>query len=132
VQTFQPFSAERMFSPVGSNIVDLTFVDSGTTKPATVKGFGAVYIDVDQAHTAFEFFDVNDKSLGQFPVPPMNDGFSFLGVMFDRAIVARVRITYGTTGLGPDDGPQADVAVMDDFIYDEPQPIRRAQAAKKY
>ena len=131
-KTFQPFSAERMFSPVGSNVVDLTFVVSGTARPAIARGFGAVYIDVDQEHTAFEFFDANDQSLGKFPVPPMNDGFSFLGVMFDRPIVARVRITYGTTELGPDDGPQADVAVMDDFIYDEPQRIRRTKAASRY
>src|SRR5689334_22607469 len=63
VDYLQPFSAERMFSPVGSNVVDLTFVVPGTETPALVRGFGAVYIDVDQAHTAFEFFDVNDKSL---------------------------------------------------------------------
>jgi hypothetical protein len=128
VQTFQPFSAERMFSPVSSNVVDLTFVVPGTDTPAVVRGFGAVYIDVDQGHTAFEYFDTNDKSLGKFPVPANNGGYSFLGVMYEQPIVAHVRIEYGTVALGPDDGPDADVAVMDDFIYDEPQPIRK----KKY
>lgn len=123
VQTFSAFSAERLFSPVGSNVVNVTFVVSGTDRPATVRGFGAVYVDVDTEHTAFEFFDKDDKSLGKFSVPANNGGFSFLGVSFDKPLVARVRIDYGTVGLGPDDGPTNDVAVMDDFIYDEPQAI---------
>jgi hypothetical protein len=50
---------------------------------------------------------------------------SFLGVVFRRAVVARVRIEYGNTRLGPDDGGKYDVAVMDDFIYGEPQPLSR-------
>jgi hypothetical protein len=123
--TFRPFSAERLFSPVGSNAVDLTFVIPGSERPATVRGFGAVYVDVDQEHTAFEYFDRNDKSLGRFAVPIANGGFSFLGVVFDQPVVARVRIEYGTVQLGPEDGPDNDVAVMDDFIYGEPRPIRK-------
>ena len=35
-----------------------------------------------------------------------------------------VRKAYGTVALGPEDSTQNDVAVMDDFIYGEPQPIR--------
>jgi hypothetical protein len=131
VQTFNHFSAERLFSPVGSNTVDVTFVVSGTDKPATVRGFGAVYVDVDKEHTAFEFFGVDNQSLGKFAVPVNNGGFSFLGVSFDKHIVARVRIDYGTVGLGPDDGPNNDVAVMDDFIYDEPQAIAVPAATPK-
>jgi hypothetical protein len=121
--TFAHFSAERLFSPVGSNAVDVTFVVAGTDQLATSRGFGAVYVDVDKEHTAFEFFDASDKSLGRFAVPANNGGFSFLGVLFDKPIVARVHIDYGTEGLGPDDGPAHDVAVMDDFLYDEPQAI---------
>ncbi len=116
----KPFSGERMFSPVGSNAVDLTFVVPGTTRKATVNGFGAVYVDTDLPHTAFEYFDAAGNSLGRFPVPVQNNGFSFLGVVFEAAVVARVRIEYGTTALGPDDGVNGDVAVMDDFIYGEP------------
>ena len=120
---FSHFSAERLFSPVGSNAVDVTFVVPGTNQPATARGFGAVYVDVDKEHTAFEFFDVSNKSLGRFAVPANNGGFSFLGVLFDKPVVARVHIDYGTEGLGPDDSPEHDVAVMDDFLYDEPQVI---------
>lgn len=117
---FATFSAERLFSPVGSNIVDATFFVPGTQTPALVRGFGAVYTDVDTDHTAFEYFDQAGNSLGQFAVPLSNNGLSFLGVAFDTPIVARVRIEYGTVALGPDDGADNDVAVMDNFIYGEP------------
>jgi len=121
-QTFPPFSAERIFSPIGSNIVDLRFFVPGSTTPAVVKGFGAVYIDVDrQENTAFEYFDINDNSLGVYATPLLNDGHVFLGVIFETPIVHRVRIEYGNAALGPNDGGSIDVAVMDDFIYGEPQ-----------
>jgi hypothetical protein len=118
---FQTFSQERLFSPIGSNIVDLTFFIPGTQTPALVRGFGALYTDIDTEHTAFEYFDRNNQSLGKFAVPIASNGLSFLGVAFDQPIVARVRIQYGTAPLGPNDGPDNDVAVMDDFIYGEPK-----------
>ena len=93
----------------------------GTRTPATVRGFGAVYTDTDSEHTAFEYFDKDGKSLGWFSVPIANNGLSFLGVAFDKPVVARIRIEYGTLALGPNDGPESDAAVMDDFIYREPQ-----------
>jgi hypothetical protein len=117
---FKTFSPERLFSPIDSNIVDMTFFVPGTSTPAVVSGFGAVYTSVDQAHTAFEYFDRAGGSLGKFDVPLSGDGLSFLGVVFDRPVVARVRIEYGTAALGPADDQYADVAVMDDFIYGEP------------
>jgi hypothetical protein len=51
------------------------------------------------------------------------NGFSFLGVVFARPRVARVRIKYGTGRLGPRDSKKHDVAVMDDFLYGEPQQL---------
>lgn len=129
VDTFKPFSGERLFSPVGSNVVDLTFVVPGTNRPAAVTGFGAVYVDTDLPHTAFEYFDDKGKSLGRHQVPVNNNGFSFLGVVFNGPVVARVRIEYGTTAIGPDDSPSSDVSVMDDFIYGEPQAIAATRTA---
>lgn len=122
---FKAFSEEKLFSPVGgSNLVEITFFVPGTDTPATVRGFGAVYTDVDTAHTAFEYFDVNGNSLGQFETPIADNGLSFLGVAFDEAIVFRVQVKYGTGALGPNDGEGGtDVAVMDNFIFGEPQPI---------
>ena len=80
--TFQTFSPERLFSPIGSNVVDLTFAVPGTKTPAQVRGFGAVYTNVATDHTAFEYFDTNEQSLGQFKVPIASNGLSVLGVAF--------------------------------------------------
>jgi hypothetical protein len=117
-----PFSGERVFSPVGSNVAEISFFVSGTATPAVVHGFGAVYVDVDRnENTAFEYFDINGKSLGSFAVPAKDGGHSFLAVHFPTPIVHRVRIEYGSGPLGPDESATVDVAVMDDFIYDAPQ-----------
>jgi len=120
---FETFSPERLFSPIGSNVVDMTFFVPGTDVPAVVTGFGAVYTDVDLEDSSFEFFDANDDSLGRFEVPVNPGGLSFLGVAFPDAVVARVRIAYGTDALGPDQSAEVDVAVMDDFFYGEPTAI---------
>jgi hypothetical protein len=121
VDIFKTFSPEKLFSPLGSNIVDLTFFVPGTQTPALVRGFGAVYTDVDTSHTSYEYFDQNGQSLGSFTVPIQNEGLSFLGVVFASPVVAHVRVAYGTVALGPNDDATHDVAVMDDFIYGEPQ-----------
>ena len=64
---FKTFSAERLFSPIGSATVDLTFFVPGTAIPAVVKGFGAVYADADlQDATSFQYFDSDGNSLGTF------------------------------------------------------------------
>jgi hypothetical protein len=121
--TFKAFSEERLFSPIGSNVVDLTFFVPGSGTPATVRGFGAVYTDVDTDHTAFEYFDKAGNSLGTFETPIEDGGLSFLGVIFSEPIIFRVQIRYGTAALGPNDSADADVAVMDNFIYGEPQAL---------
>src|SRR5438105_13986311 len=41
--TFAAFSAQRLFTPLGSNVVDVLFFVSGTNTPATVAGFGSVF-----------------------------------------------------------------------------------------
>jgi hypothetical protein len=123
---FQTFSPERLFTALGSTIVDVTFFEPASpTTPATVNGFGSVFTDVEIAgSTTIEYFDAQGQSLGVFPVPVgPNGGLSFLGVSFDAGEqVTGVRITSGNTTLGAanNDGPGADVVVMDDFIYGEP------------
>jgi hypothetical protein len=97
------------------------FFVPGTSTPAVTRGFGAVYTDVDELeNTAFEYFDASGNSLGTFSTPLSDNGLSFLGVSFDEPVVRHVRIRYGNSALGPDDGGAIDVAVMDDFIYGEP------------
>jgi hypothetical protein len=126
VDQFKTFSPQRLFSPIGSNVVNLTFRVPGTTQLARVRGFGAVYTDIDRSeNTAFQYFDGRGHSLGRFAVPRSPQGLSFLGVVFDTAKVARVKIEYGSGPLGPADGGNYDAAVMDDFVYGEPQPPPR-------
>jgi hypothetical protein len=113
-----------LFSPIGSNVVNLRFNVPGTSTEAAVRGFGAVYTSVDRKESAaFQYFDKRGKSLGKFAVPVSKNGLSFLGVRFAKPIVTRVKIVYGNNELGPDDGGRYDVAVMDDFIYGEPQAV---------
>jgi hypothetical protein len=123
---FEFFSPVRIFTPVGSNITDVTFTLPGAPGTAAyVTGFGAVFSDVDQVGSAtLQFFGLGNNSLGTFSVPAANNGLSFLGVNFDAGEkVGRIRITSGSVALGPNDGPDSDVVVMDDFLYSEPQPI---------
>lgn len=138
---FRAFSPLRLFTPVGSNVTDAVFFVPGTNglAPATVRGFGAVFTDVDEpdgigpskrrgnprgASTLLEYFDDDGKSLFRSFVPasPGDGSLSFFGIVFDDARIARVRITTGNVAPGPDDGKR-DIVMMDDFLYGEPQPL---------
>jgi hypothetical protein len=147
--TFSTFSPSRLFTPVGSNITEALFFVPGANPnlspgtnpqaPATVTGFGAVFTDVDQpdgsgpgkkegnrgASTLMEYFDADGKLLFSSFVPssPGDGSLSFFGIVFEDALIARVRITTGNVAPGPDDDVKNDVVVMDDFIYGEPQPL---------
>lgn len=91
-----------------------------------MSGFGSIFTDVDLANlTTIEFFNTIGVSLGVFSAPTANNGLSFLGVFFDAGErIGRVRITNGNVALGPNDVPaNADVVVMDDFIYSEPAAV---------
>lgn len=135
--SFSPFSASRLFSAIGGKVTDVTFfVPGGGNVPAAVSGFGAVFSDVDApdgggpatkrgnrgASTLVEYYGVNGELLfsSYVPASPGDGGFSFFGVVFREAIVARVRITSGDVAPGPDDSEKLDVVMMDDFIYGEP------------
>lgn len=125
---FPFFSPVRLFSPVGSNITDAQFFIPGTSTPASVSGFGAVFSDVDLANTtSIQFFDPFGTPLG-FPVfaQPANNGLSFLGVFFNGGEqIGFARITTGNTVPGPNanDGGATDIVFMDDFIFGEPRAV---------
>jgi hypothetical protein len=140
--SFSTFSPLRLFTPVGSNVTEASFFVPGFSGvfPATVRGFGAVFTDVDEpdglgplkrranprgASTLMEFFDEDNRLIfsGFVPASPGDGRLSFLGIVFDDARIARVRITAGNVAPGPDDGGENDVVMMDDFIYGEPQPL---------
>jgi hypothetical protein len=124
--TFQTFSAQRLFSAIGTNVYDVSFFVPGTSIASFTSAFGAVFTDVDLANTSsIQFFDTNNNSLGTFFAPAANNGLSFLGVQFSGGEkIARVRITQGNAALGPIDSSTAsDVVVADDFIYAEPAAV---------
>lgn len=124
--TFSPFSAQRLFTVIGSNQMDVLFFVPGTSTPGATKGFGVIFSDVDvPGTTALQFFDINGVSLGAFAASPQSSGFSFLGAFFNDGTtpIARVRITLGNTALGAgvtDNGTTRDLVVMDDFLYGNP------------
>lgn len=125
---FAPFSPNRLFAPIGSNITDGVFSIPGTggTAPAGVTGFGAVFSDVDLAGTSIAFA-TTAGGIGTLPVPtfPGNQTFSFLGVLLgpEEGLITGVRIVTGTTALGPSESAGVDLVVMDDFLYGEPQRV---------
>jgi hypothetical protein len=131
---FAPFSPERLFAPVGSNVTDVEFVVPGSDTPAVTNGLGVVFTDVDQAGpTKIELLDSDGASLGTYPVPASagDESLSFLGIALDQGVrAAGARITTGTAPLGNPDvtqGGAADIVVMDDFIYGEPLPAPAKQ-----
>ena len=134
---FSTFSPLRLFTPVGSNITEARFFIPGTDggAPALVRGFGAVFTDVDQPNgsevgnqksrrpsTFIECYDASNRLVfrGIVPSSPGTANISFFGVVFVEPIIARVRIRTGNSAPGPDDG-ELDIVMMDDFIYGEPQ-----------
>lgn len=123
---FAPFSPQRLFTAVGSNVTDIFFYVPGTNTPALTRGFGAIFSDVDMpGATRIEYFGPTGVSLGIFEVPyiPGNETFSFLGVSVPTPMISRVRIIAGNTPIGANEVPGLDVVVMDDFIYGEPVPL---------
>jgi hypothetical protein len=133
---FKAFSRSRLFTPVGSNITEASFSVPGTNgnAPATVRGFGVVFTDVDQpdgtvpgathkGSTQIDYFDKKGRLIFSSSVPaaPGDGSLSFFGIKFDDARIASVRIKTGDVAPGPNDDKQHDIVMMDDFIYGEPQ-----------
>lgn len=121
---FNTFSAQRIFTALGSNVVDVNFFVPGTLTQAGVSGFGAVFTDVDlAATTSLALFDLSNQLLGTFFAPHLlgNGSFSFVGVRYNAGEqIGRVRITSGNAALGPNETGNLDLVAMDDFIFAEP------------
>jgi hypothetical protein len=131
---FEPFSPNRLFTPVGSNITEgfFTIPNSGGSVLAGVSGFGAVFSDVDlEGPTTIQFFDNQGNLIGGVPPVPAflgNETFSFLGIVLGpgEGLIQRVVITTGNTPLGPNENG-FDPVVMDDFLFGEPQQLQVPQ-----
>jgi hypothetical protein len=123
---FKTFSPQKLFTPIGSNVSDVKFFVPGTTTPASVSGFGSVFADVSKDDaTSITYYDENGNQVDRIAAPTASAGLSFVGASYnDGTRISRVRIVTGNTTVGPDDSPSADVVVMDDFLYGEPQEIK--------
>jgi hypothetical protein len=129
VDAFEAFSPPRLFTSIGSNVIETRFVvpaGPNTGTPADTNGFGVVFSDVNVAGpTTMQYFNAKGKSLGTFVVPATGgqQTFSFLGVIFDKKRIARVLITQGNATLagGVNDAPPTtDLVVTDDFMFGFP------------
>jgi hypothetical protein len=128
---FRTFSPQKLFTALGSNVMEVNFFVPGSPRKATVNGFGAVFTDVDKlGPTKIEYFGANNTLLFTDVVPNVpnsKESLSFLGVVFNQGErIYKVRITSGNAPLSfnNNDGGAKDIVVMDDFIYGEPQPQR--------
>jgi hypothetical protein len=121
------FSKKKSIIAANSNTSEIVFKVAGTNTDAFVKGFGIVFIDVDDANsTSLEFYN-GTKSLGVFKAPARNQAgpFSFLGVQFPAEKITRVKITAGTAALAAGvkditDAGNKDIVSYDDLFYSEP------------
>lgn len=127
---FESFSKVKTFMSVGSAKMTVTFQVPGTGTPAIVNGFGIIFSDIDRDGAAsITLYAADGANLGQYLAPVRSDsaGHSFVGVVYDRPLVARVEVTSGEAALaaGTDDltdGGVHDLVITDDFLYGEPQP----------
>lgn len=123
---FQTFSAQRLFTAVGSNITDVWFFAPGTMTAATTSAFAAIFVDVEvAAQTKIEFFDENNFIIfSRDALVAGNQGLSFVGAVANAGErISRVRLTSGPNTLisnGVLGNPTDDIVVMDDFLYAEP------------
>ena len=133
---FEAFSPIKTFMATGSARMTLDFRVPGTQQAGLVNGIGIVFSDVDREGTAsIEPFTADGESLGRYAAPARVDaaGHSFIGVVYDRPVVARVEVISGEAALAPgrndlSQGGTSDLVVTDDFIYGEPQPAAPAAA----
>jgi hypothetical protein len=123
---FSSFSGNKSFAVTNATLWPVSFRVAGTSTDASVKAFGAVFVDVDKNNSTYIEFYSDQRSLGRFFVPPHdnNSNFSFLGVYFPNTEVTEVQIGHeGRLSDGEKDisqGGSKDLVVLDDFIYSEP------------
>lgn len=125
---FKAFSPEKLFTALGSRVIEVTFTVPGSDVPATVKGFGSVFTDVDvERQTRMEFFDLSGSKILTVAAPAVahaDQSQSFVGVKFtDGTEISKVRIIMGNVALNDFVSEQhgKDAVAADDFLYAEPQ-----------
>lgn len=122
---FGPFSGEKFFATIGSTITDVEFRIPGTDEVACVRGFGAIFMDIDRGGQSSLEFLLSDGTTRVFRphLPPAKSkGLSFIAARFQDVCIANVRITSGDHPVDTPDIPVPfpDGVGLDDFIYGEP------------
>ena len=143
---FPAFSPNNTFAMQGTTayqfsnrFIEQSFTIPGTATAAVTRGFGAIFVDVENAgSSSIEYFghdaSGHEVSLGSFAVPTGASGQpEFLGVLFDKPVVTDVKLTVGTNSLfttyfggsgvqsfGAENLAANDLAVTDDFVFAEP------------
>jgi len=126
---FQTFSAQRLFIARNTHIMEVSFFIPGTKIPATVKGFGVVFADVDSAtggnRSLIRCYGTDGGQLSAASAGVLDNGLSFVGISFNAGErISRCVIESGNAALSAanNDGVNGvDVVAMDDFIYGEPR-----------
>ena len=126
---FTTFSAQRLFTMRNAHIMEVNFVIPGTKIPATVNGFGVVFVDVDSStggnRSLIRVYGADGRQLSAASAPVLDNGLSFVGISFNAGErIARVVIESGNAALSAtntDGVSGVDVVAMDDFIYGEPR-----------
>ncbi len=124
---FVPFSPERMFTPVGGNTFQVNFFNpADQVTPALSRGLGVVFNDVEVDNlTEMTLYDITGEVLAsEYVLAGENGGLSFLGFIFEEAVIAYAEITVGDLYFDGKNfvGGGKDAVVMDDFIFGEPVP----------
>ncbi len=120
---FTVFSAQKLFTSIGTNDYNVDFFVPGSEVRARSKGFGVVFTNVALPFTsAIELYNADGLLLGRYYAPVAAKGLSFVGVAFPNKMIARVRIVPGNAVAGAADDPAhgRNVVMVDDFIYGEP------------
>lgn len=151
---FPAFSVENtfaMFDPKDGQFEDRNiqqrFVLANTDTQAGTRGFGAIFVDVEQeGSSSIEFFGkdaANEKvSLGKYYVKPgaKSGEAQFLGVLFDAPVISEVELTLGAKALFSFDGnsvksfgaedltKNTDLVVTDDFFFAVPEALQTSTA----
>jgi hypothetical protein len=126
---FQTFSPQRLFIARNTHILEAQFLVPGTQIPATVRGFGIIFADVDSAtggnRSLIRVYGADGTQLSAASAPVADGGLSFVGISFNAGErIARVVIESGNAALSStnnDGASGVDVVAMDDLIYGEPR-----------
>lgn len=118
---FITFSALRLFIARNTQFVETTFFLPGTRIPATVKGFGVVFSDVNSAsggaRSLIRVYGADGLQLSAASPPVLNGGLSFVGIFFNAGEqISRVVIECGNAPLSAaNNDSTVDVVAMDDL-----------------